>query len=149
MTVEKQLPYHQRIQTGYQPGLAGLFQAINRRAIASTVQHRGRHIRRQEASRQDQERDRRAVLAVPRTRVDSASPPVPVGGISPRQVTQAVPATTTSIATTTLEQDNLKALIRNQKRAIEVLEVEKASLSASLERLAQVEIRTCLAYQYM
>ncbi|KAM5535998.1 hypothetical protein V8D89_010256 [Ganoderma adspersum] len=71
-------------------------------------------------------------------RVESDPVPALIATPSPRHAAQPSP-TATSPPAVSSERDDLKALIRDQKRAIEVLEVEKASLNAAVDRLSQVE----------
>ena len=76
------------------------------------------------------------------SRVDAApapSPPVTLASPAPRYAAHPPPPAATSPPAAAPDREDLRALVRDQKRAIEALEAEKASLSASLEHLAQVE----------
>ena len=53
------------------------------------------------------------------------------------------PAATSPPVQANGEREDLRALLREQKRAIEGLEAEKASLAAQLEGFGQVEQSTC------
>ena len=81
-------------------------------------------------------------------RVDADSTPATVAAPSPRHAVQSSSAAT-SPAPASGDRDDLKALVRDQKRVIEALEAEKASLNASLGRLSQVESSTCIVSGYM
>ncbi|KAI1794014.1 hypothetical protein LXA43DRAFT_884897 [Ganoderma leucocontextum] len=71
-------------------------------------------------------------------RVDSDSLPAPIATPSPRHVAQPSPSVTSPHAVSS-EPDDLKALIRDQKRAIEVLEADKASLTAAVDQARQTK----------
>lgn len=69
------------------------------------------------------------------------SDPALIATPSPRHAAQPSP-TVTSPPAASSERDDLRVLIRDQKRAIEVLEAEKASLNAAADRLSHVENST-------
>ena len=76
--------------------------------------------------------------------VPAPSPPVTLVSPAPRYAAHppppAAPAAASSPPAAAPDREDLRALVRDQKRAIEALEADKASLSASLEHLAQVEL---------